>query len=1176
VYNNLNEEQDRFKNSWTNVVSSTGIVVNAGDTIEIDQIIVNSKGATDDVIELTGVETEEGFVDNQVSLEYSYYINHNGSNTARMPFINHKIYRGQNTILTPYQQNDAKGIPTNGGVEGRVAIKRILSRRSLGEMFFPPKAESGVFDPLTYYDGIQNTYCAANMLLRLSTTQTGGGLANTPASGFRVGDICSTLKVGGAGTGTGLLIKIESITTSGEITGIVDSWSVYNMGSGYDNDINNGFQLTPQRLGRVWDNATDGTQHVLSLNSYPDLDTFAQSGLENFDGKRFYLLGQGYTGQANAGELIGGGTPSTDALDIDNLVEEAKKRTQKLKIDIEAGFMTPDNLGAIITDQLHEPTLVDKTTNSSAEFFDYPNFQFFHQNPDDTNDLQQNGNPVIITTPTYTPQTCNFYPEGIPPHETQLGVKIPTKGSFASARRIFYNNIAFEKVNRYIGLKDIFYNFLYFVSDAKHENDIFSGVAGSDTEADIGDFGNIKTGSFGSRVVIMNTLGEDGTSENALLNKGGLVLTNMLWTSANLDRIQKGFRLAEEYLGDLSLNVDATSDNFKNNLCVNLDLGLYDDELSAQQLSLNRIAGQSAPANQRTCFCNFDEATTSNTCERFVDFSIALNGQVPCNGNQNNLPLNADNDGQQLSSMWVKSRFQEGFQIINPNPDGYTGDTIDLTQFYAEPQASGAFKTDVVGAENKYFEGNTFLDPENNNLKTSQDCINDARSRDIAVVAVFPQDFSNGSAAISAFDRGGRNHLPIIAFVAGIKHGSAGMTDFINLGNPANEWKVDLFNSTFGTQLGFDPSFTRNKAVGLINPKLGDLTPNVLENYLNYMYIGAVNPSISFNPTLSRFEITGLNTPTVEGNGIVTDIPETITANSTPEQQVFKVNRSGQVCPQVEKITYSPAPADGAKIRSQFGDAFQKEGSILQSQSGISFESMSLFNQHGVETILDPLKDENKYNNTLFEKMGFKLNQLFPEFGSENAFFVNKFVIQETNPTYYNALVNVVKPFTNGSYISSAEIQPLSLNELGMPLFDLGGSGIRQASPAVENAPLTAFKLPTKLDYPYLCIYSSIPSQGTDTIYVGGEDGYSRLPCMGYMTRQNNEGDFFYNGEQTFEFTATKDFTITEIDTEVRLPDGKRPSLEPHSAVIYKITKQINSLPPQSASPPKRDKKKSR
>ena len=74
TYNNLNEDQDKFKSNWTNVISTQGIVVNAGDTLSLEQIIINSKGASDEVIEFSGDENESGFIDNKIRLEYSFYI----------------------------------------------------------------------------------------------------------------------------------------------------------------------------------------------------------------------------------------------------------------------------------------------------------------------------------------------------------------------------------------------------------------------------------------------------------------------------------------------------------------------------------------------------------------------------------------------------------------------------------------------------------------------------------------------------------------------------------------------------------------------------------------------------------------------------------------------------------------------------------------------------------------------------------------------------------------------------------------------------------------------------------------------------------------------------------------------------------------------------------------------
>ena len=77
TYNNLNEDQDKFKSNWTNVISTEGIIVNAGDTISLEQIIINSKGASDEVIEFSGDENESGFVDNKLRLEYFRFILNN-------------------------------------------------------------------------------------------------------------------------------------------------------------------------------------------------------------------------------------------------------------------------------------------------------------------------------------------------------------------------------------------------------------------------------------------------------------------------------------------------------------------------------------------------------------------------------------------------------------------------------------------------------------------------------------------------------------------------------------------------------------------------------------------------------------------------------------------------------------------------------------------------------------------------------------------------------------------------------------------------------------------------------------------------------------------------------------------------------------------------------------------
>jgi len=1170
TYNNLNEDQDKFKSNWTNVISTEGIIVNAGDTISLEQIIINSKGASDEVIEFSGDENESGFVDNKLRLEYSFYINHAGSNTARLPFLKHSTYRGNGTTLAPNQvlpNSDPKEPKNNGTIRDNTEFLNMVSRRSLGEIFLPPTIGSG-FNNTEFYDELNKSYCGGSMITRARTEQTGSSGTGNINGGYEANVVYdTTVETGGVGQfGTGMRIRVDSVTTDGNVYGIVESWSIASMGRNYG--LTGAFTLSlnidPARLQPFpTGGGTTGSKHILKFFTYTNSNIFSQSGLSGFDGSRFTFLNFGYTGLCNKGEAESSATISINN-DYDTINEEASKRTKTLDLEVQEGFLTPDNLGTLITDQLHEPSYINKISNDRAEYLDYNTLKFSHR--DILGNVVNQAKPVIVSTPTYQPQVCNFSAHGIP----------NTTATYCGVRRQWYNNVAYKHPERVEALKDIFYNFSYVRNDDSFGADIMSGTNGSRTGLNKGDFGNLNTGDIGCRIGLLNTFASEGTGDQfIILKKHGLVITNMLWTTDNIQRISKGFRKTEKYCGDTSLIIDTDSDNFKNNLLVNLDLGMYDDEFSSQ-FPLNYFLKDANGnpiyyANQRKKFNNKIVADLVSSCESTTDYNVLTNGNGVCEGNTiRNFPESVSNDGQELSSIMVKSRFQEGFTYEKSIDATYTQDKLDTTEFFSTSQQGAPFDTTTTAniLEENFFIG-SFRDSRTLNLKSTNDCVEEARLNDIACVPVFSNNSANGFMK-------SKNGIPYIAFICGIECGSP-TTEFdtTNYSNPTNKWKIDVWNSTFGTQIGFDPSFTRNEGVCFVSPMIGNTATGTtgelaIDNYMNVGYIGAVNPSILYNPVLSRFEISGLNTPATIGNGLLSDIPELITPNPNPEQICYKVNRIGQIGLSEAKVignvpintntghayTQNDAPRIG-----QFDDAQQDQGSIIDSQSGIAIENIILFDKNNNTTTLSET-DKDNYKLCMFDKMGFDLNQLLPKFGDNNAFFTNQFVFQNKPPTYRTGLLNITRPATTGSYISSAEIQPLSVNELNLPLYDLGANCNRQTEPDINQGTITAFELPDKLNFPYYTVYSSIPSQGTDSVWIGGNDGYSKLPCMGYLTRENNIGDFYYNAEQTFQYTATKDFTLTEIETDIRLPDGTRPKLNPHSAVIYKITKNINSLPP--------------
>ena len=210
------EENDIYKNKWTNLVSSSGIPINVGDTINIQQVIVNTKGASDEVIEFTGDENSLGFVDNKTDLKFSYYVNHTGRNTFALPSINHKTYIGNGPITDPVisdvtlQGGGVTTYATPNGAPNDSTIQVMLSRRSLGETLFAGTTDNGTkqafFGDNLGVTGIMiNSYFNGGYLLRLSTSQTGFKGTGAGSGGYNANQIYAAM------------IKIPTTTPTGTV-----------------------------------------------------------------------------------------------------------------------------------------------------------------------------------------------------------------------------------------------------------------------------------------------------------------------------------------------------------------------------------------------------------------------------------------------------------------------------------------------------------------------------------------------------------------------------------------------------------------------------------------------------------------------------------------------------------------------------------------------------------------------------------------------------------------------------------------------------------------------------------------------------------------------------------------------------------------------------------------------
>ena len=343
------------------------------------------------------------------------------------------------------------------------------------------------------------------------------------------------------------------------------------------------------------------------------------------------------------------------------------------------------------------------------------------------------------------------------------------------------------------------------------------------------------------------------------------------------------------------------------------------------------------------------------------------------------------------------------------------------------------------------------------------------------------------------------------------------------------------------------------------------LGTNDTVDYYPFCHIGSNDPSITFGDN-GRFEIQQFHTPIRSGNGTFnlanypasTDPETNVATVSTKEANVSGVFSNGASPP-----VATPTPFIDI-ISTGIGN-----NSVMSTQSGMAIERIENFTEDLSSPLLVQNFDTRAYKNTLFYKLGFSLEQLMPIFGQvQNDFNRGNYNLYVgTNQPAGLKLVNMVKPMTTNAYISSAIIPSMIKgagwiqdnqnppNVLARPLVPmplLGGLGDYGANTNIESDILIALRMPQKLDYPYLVVYTDIVR---DAQYIGGATGHQKLSAIAYITRNYAEGDYFYSFSTGWTYTADTNYVITDITTDIRLPDGSPAPLDDNSSVIYKVIK---------------------
>jgi hypothetical protein len=1157
------ESQDKYKNKWTNNVSTTGIEVDIGDTINLECAAINSKGANEEVIEFIGVN-ENGVLDNKAELELGFYVNHSGRNTFALPLLNQAAQpnpEGRSTgDLNTFErmlQRDIGGFPQNiDNPNGNSLFANVSPFANL-------KTGYKITNEGNYYE-------AGKYYMAKPDGTAGGNAAYS--------------------TGDRIIIQVISVkTAAGGDVGIIDEYKFINEGVNIGSFDNTGgpqdlfvapatykFEIEVDRAGNILNNPrlTPGSggsgapavvQATLSINAAISSNCF----MKNFvppDNTRYYFLDQSYTGL----DFVNWSNTNT----IKQLNEKVALRKNKVLLEVPEGYNTPDNVAKLLTDILHEPTQVEPTT-------DLP-FASFNTYSVNTHDYNNYGGittslPSIVATPTYQPCPANGNPaankqnENLETSYEYYNANPPTDLQDAMTRRSYYSSVAYAEPERFEGLQ-LFRNGFYGANNLDPENYINTGINQTTITSP---FGDQELGQLGQRVCSLNNLPTAPNIKNAYckFDRGKLILTNMLWSEDTIYELAQGFRKCEKYLNGFKKQANYGSDDYKQYAGVHLDFCMYDDMSSYQKDERQNIPGNLNYFGSRS---DYDNNTGSGQNEWLVNTQAlapeidppAITEKYPCFGQQRD---GSPNSGIQLEGLWVQSYWRDEFLVQNVDvpmpPDG-----ADYAQLINELTTQGNYDGNFnLPDPSDANSGVPFLKQNGSTRGTYEELIGMARDANIAAIPIWnttPGNVFNNAetrpyiAFVSAVNVDSPTANPLIGDNYDFRQGvpSEARWDF-NKTIAEQKWFISKWLVQYGFQIGFDNSFTRNKAVIFSN--LQHTTELTTENYQNYAgvgMIGAVNPAIKYDPEAGRFEIDGLNSGMTIGNGNLQQPVLELEAEDDPDQLCYNIGTIGNIQPYMNP---SGVNQDGSFDPTKYFpclDMRQLASSIVASQSGVSILNINVypsFNPNSEDDSL-PLQFPNiadeYYKDTLFDKMGFNITQLIPRIGSSQSFFTNNLEFRGTAGTYAEAYQNSL-PMTTGQYISSAEIQASSVNSLDMPQYDLGINFFRSARPDVEPAAITAFRIPDKLNYPYLCIYSDIATAGADTTYYGGVDSHSKIPCLAFMTRNYNNGDYFYALESTFNYTATTPFVITDITTDIRLPDGKRPVLDPNSAVIYKIQK---------------------
>ena len=243
-------------------------------------------------------------------------------------------------------------------------------------------------------------------------------------------------------------------------------------------------------------------------------------------------------------------------------------------------------------------------------------------------------------------------------------------------------------------------------------------------------------------------------------------------------------------------------------------------------------------------------------------------------------------------------------------------------------------------------------------------------------------------------------------------------------------------------------------------------------------------------------------------------------------------------------------------------------------QSGVGITDLIVKRNDNIDIPLTSLSYKN-YENTLFDKLGFQLNQLLPIYSQTQTPLVsikyNKYLGVDKNA--FDIYNNQLSPITTNGLVSTSSVLALVSGfgtansnltrqnpNFDLPMYNLGIINASASTSQFSEA-INAFNSPKYQTYPYLVLYSNLIAN-CDLQVIGGSNGKQLIPALAFLSTSYSENNFIYVNRSDLIFRVTKQHTITNVKTSIHLPNGKLAEsiLGGDSAIIYRIDRVDRDL----------------